>query len=82
MIEVNITACVCDETDWCTPQKLNYYIEDIDDHSPIIVKNTYLDGTNQEFNDNEPKIVNIEFLENFSGSFNFSSLIQDIDTVS
>ncbi|CAH1109631.1 unnamed protein product [Psylliodes chrysocephalus] len=80
VIEVNITACVCDETDWCTPQKLNYYIEDIDDHSPIIVKNTYLDGTDQEFNDNEPKIVNIEFLENFSGSFNFSSLIQDIDT--
>ncbi|CAG9862717.1 unnamed protein product [Phyllotreta striolata] len=73
-----IEACVCDEPSWCQIQKMTFSIIDVDDHNAEILKDNYKNGTIIDITN--PKIVQVSFLENAVGSFNFTSFIEDRDT--
>ncbi|XP_057662617.1 protocadherin Fat 4-like [Diorhabda carinulata] len=76
-----IEACVCNlNGSWCTTDEVTFVIDDIDDNPPQIIKNIYKNGSEEVFDQDEEKIIQLYYLENYSGSYNFSTTITDIDT--
>lgn len=58
------------------------HVQDIDNNPPIIRNSTVNETIIHEFDEAEEKVVDLKFIENYSGNLNTSTLIRDIDTVS
>ncbi|CAH1127200.1 unnamed protein product [Ceutorhynchus assimilis] len=59
---------------------ITFFVNDIDDNSPLMINVSSINETTIDLVDEDPKIVDFTFYENFAGTINGHIFIQDIDT--
>lgn len=77
----DIMAQETDEPPYTVNLNITFFLEDLDDHSPVFL---YVDRTNDtsfDVKNEDKKIVQFTFYENFAGAIDGNIGIQDLDTV-
>lgn len=77
----DIMAQETDEPPYTVNLTITFFLEDLDDHSPVFLYVNRTNDTNVDVKNEDKKIVQFTFYENFAGAIDGNIGIQDLDTV-
>lgn len=77
----NIMAQETDEPPYTANLTITFFVEDLDDHSPVFLYVERSNDTKIDVENENQKSVQFTFLENFAGAIDGNIRIQDLDTV-